>query len=524
MSKKYDSNQTLQQKILEGVNILADNVASTLGPRGRNVILHQKGKGPIITKDGVTVASFVELDDPIQNLGAQIIKEASTQTNNVAGDGTTTATVIARSILQHAQKYISAGVPPIEIKRGVDRAVEAVCIGLDEIASPVKSLEEVENVATISANGDSNIGKMIAMAMDAIGKDGTVTIEQGRSTETVVDIIEGFRFEGGFCANAFVTDERKNIAQHRDVLILVTDCAIESVEQMLPTLELAARSGKPLIVVADSIEGQALAALIMNTVRGTMRVVGVKPPAYGEERRNILSDLAAATGATFITRETSQSLQEIKLEHLGTAESIEVLKNSTTVVAAGGDPALVDDRIESLKNLIKQTDDMMVCERIQERIMRLSSAVAVIKVGAPTEIEMTEKKHRIEDALEAVRSAQLEGVVAGGGTALIRASRRLGLLKTITEGEQIGVNILKAATRAPLRQMATNAGQSADIVMKVVEKQRTAKGYDFSSDKVVNMIEAGIIDPVKVTKTALRNAASVASTLITTNYAIVDVE
>ena len=522
--KIYDADQSLRQKLLEGINILADNVAATLGPKGRNVILHTLSQNPIITKDGVTVANFVDFEDPIQNLGAQILKQASNETNNVAGDGTTTATVLARAIMRNAQKYALSGVSPVEMKKGMDLAVEAICAELDVLSLPITSKEEIANVATISSNGDEAIGSMIALAVDSIGKDGSITVERGRSVDTVLDIIEGFRFDGGYAAQAFITDERRNIVKHDRVLILVTDFELSSVEEMLPTLEIAARASQPLLVVADTLEGQALAALIMNTVRGTMKVVGVRAPRYGEERRNILSDLAVATGATFISRESGKTLQDISLSDLGQAKFVESMKGHTTVVGGQGDLNEVDRRVESLKALMRQTDDLQECEAIQERITRLSSGVAVIRVGAHTEVEMIEKKHRIEDALEAVRSAQEEGIVAGGGVALVRAARILKKLKAPTSVQDIGVQVIKDAIAEPIRQMALNAGHSPDIIVNLVEKQKNGRGYNFATDKVTNMIEAGIIDPVKVTKTALLNATSVASTLLTTNHAIVQVK
>ena len=524
MPKVYDSNQTLYQKILEGINTLADNVASTLGPQGRNVILHQKGQPPIITKDGVTVATFVDFEDPVINLGAQIIKQASSETNNVAGDGTTTATVLARAIFQAAQKYVSSGVPPGEIKKGIDKGVACVCHYLDEMSFPVRTEEDVAHVATISANGDASIGKMIALAVDSIGKDGTITVEEGRSLDSALDIIEGFRFDAGYIAKSFVTDERRNVVKYNDLLLLVTDYSIETVDDMLPTLEIAARVGKPLVVVADNVEGQALAALIMNSVRGTMKVAAVKAPRYGEERRNILSDLAVATGAVFVTRESGMTLPEVKLEHLGTAKSIEVLRNFTTIIGGNADVSEVDARTQSLRSLITQTDDLEECERIHERIVRLSSGVAVVRVGAPTEVEMIEKKHRIEDALEAVRSAQQEGIVPGGGVALVRAAAHLDEVTTENAGEAIGVRIVEEVSSAPLRQMAFNAGESADIIVEKVRNDEEGLGYNFATGEMGDLIEEGVIDPVKVTKTALQNAASVASTLLTTNYAIVEVD
>ncbi len=521
--KKFDSNQSLHNKILEGVDILADNVASTLGPRGRNVILHQKNNNPIITKDGVTVAKFIELNDPFQNLGVQVIKQASSQTNNDAGDGTTTATVLARAVLKHAQKYLSAGVSPVELKRGIDKAVKVVAERLSGSARPIMSEEEVAQVATISANGDEAIGKLVAMAVDSVGKDGAITVEEARSIDTTLDVIEGFRFDSGYIAKPFVTDERRSVVKHKNLLILVTDNSIETVEDMLPTLEIAAREKRPLLVVAEAVEGQALAALIMNAVRGTMKVVAVKAPRYGEERREILKDMAHSVGATFVSRESGVDLQAISLQHLGEAKSVEIYKNFTTIVGGRGDHEKIAERIESLKSEIEQTDNLNECERIQERITRLASGVAIVKVGAPTEVEMIEKKHRIEDALEAVRSGQLEGVVPGGGVALIRAVSDLEV-EVDNDIQRMGVDIVLNAVREPLRQMATNAGESADLIVSLVENKSGSLGYDFSSGEVVDMLENGILDPVKVTRTALMNAASAAGTLMTTNYAVVEVD
>ena len=521
MSKVYSSKEELQKKILNGVNILADNVCSTLGPRGRNVILHQKNKNPIITKDGVTVAKFIDFEDPFENLGAQIIRQASSQTNNTAGDGTTTATALARAILNSSQKYLSSGVSPIEIKRGIEKAVEQVIESLKEHARPIMSEEDITHIATISANNDSSIGKLVATAVDKIGKDGTITVEEARSYETSLNFIEGFRFDSGYVSNTFVTDERKAMVRMNGVIVLVTDQRIETVEEMLPTLELAAREAKPLVVVADDIQGQALAALIMNAVRGTMKVVGIKAPRYGQERRDILKDLALSVGATFITGEAGEGLKGVKLEDLGRAKSIEVYKNMTTVVGGAGDMDNIDTRIESLKGEMTQLDDLHACERLQERITRLSSGVAVIRVGAGTEVEMVEKKHRIEDALEAVRSAQMDGVVPGGGVALLRTLRNLNV-ETENDTQDIGVRIIEEALREPLRQMALNAGESPDLIVSNVEAQEGNLGYDFVTSEIVDMFEAGIIDPVKVTTEALRNASSAASTLLTTNYAIVE--
>jgi len=520
MSKQYDSGSSLQEKILKGVNTLTSNVASTLGPRGRNVILHGKNMNPIITKDGVTVARFVELDDPFENAGAQIIKQAASQTNNDAGDGTTTATVLAREILVQAQKYLISGVSPVELKRGMDKTVEAIVTNLKNMSVPISSAEDIAHIATISANGDQVIGNLVATAIDKVGKDGAISVEEARSLETTLDLVEGFRFDSGYLSTQFVTDERRGAAKHDDIFILVTDKSIELVEDLLPILEVVAREGRPLMIVADNIEGQALAALIMNAVRGTMRIVAVKAPRYGRERRNILKDLSISVDAQFISRETNLKLKDAKLEHLGKASSVEIYKNATTIVGGKGDLDQVEKRIEILKSELEQTDSIHDCERIQERITRLASGVGIIRVGGATEIEMVEKKHRIEDALEAVASAQMEGIVPGGGVALIRAAANLEL-EFDNSDQSIGSNIILEAVKAPIKQMAQNAGESPDMILNMIEHESEARGFDFSKGEVVNMFEAGIIDPAKVARVALQNATSVSSTLITTNYAII---
>lgn len=521
MVRKYANGKGLHEKILKGVNVLADNVASTLGPRGRNVILHKKGSPPIITKDGVTVAKFIKLEDPFENVGAQIIKQAAENTNTNAGDGTTTSTVLARELLNKAQRYIASGVPPVELKRGMDAAVEEVVSRLKDLSTPVTSGDDIKHIATISANGDTSIGDMIALAIDKVGNDGSVSIEEGKTMETSLDIVEGFRFDAGYFAKAFVNRERRLAVEYDNPLILVTNYKIELVEEILPVLEVVSREGRPLVIVAEEVEGQALAALIMNTVRGTMKVSAVKAPRYGQERRSILEDLCISTGATFVARDSGLSLADVKLKHFGQCNKIEILKNSTTIVDGRGDWEKVEERIEILKEEIRQEEDIGQCNRIQERITRLASGVAIIRVGAPTEIEMIEKKHRIEDALEAVNSAQQEGIVPGGGIALARVTHDLEV-KVDTEDQTLGVELVKQASLAPLRQMAQNAEQSPDLVLAEVMACPDSSGWDFSSGTVVDMYAEGILDPVKVTRTALQNAVSVASTLLTTNYAIIE--
>ena len=520
----FEDRQNLNQKVLDGVNKLADNVAATLGPKGRNVILHQKGQSPIITKDGVTVSEFVHLEDEFENAAAQILKQATSQTNTMAGDGTTTATVLSRAILQKAQRYITAGASPTELKRGIDVAVEKLVTQLRTSAQHIETLDDVENIATISANNDRTIGKLIATAVDQAGKDGSITIEDAKSVDTSLDVIEGFRIEAGYAASAFVTDERRGAVHYDSPLLLVTDNRIETVDQILPALELVSRDGRPLVIVAEEIEGQALAALIMNTVRGSMKIAAIKAPFYGQRRRNILADLALSTGAEFISRDGRTALSNIRLEHFGQCRSIDITKVGTTVVGGKGDPEEVDRRIELLKTELSQTDDLRQCDQIQERITKLASGVAVIRVGAATEVEMIEKKHRIEDALEAVKSAQQEGVVPGGGVALVRASSNPELnIDAENEDQSFGIDIVMEAVKEPLRQMAENCGLSPDLVLAKVEAAEGNMGYNFRTDEMVDMLESGVIDPVKVTRTALQNAASAAGTLITTSHAIIEV-
>jgi len=516
LSKHYSSGAELSAKVLRGVNILADNVASTLGPRGRTVLLQQAGKRPFVSKDGVTVADHVVLDDPIENAAVHILKQASSQTNTLAGDGTTTSMVLARAILQEAQKHIVAGVPPIEIKRAIDRATEVLVENLREASTPIQSEEDIAHIASISANNDETIGKLIAKAVDCVGKNGSITVEQARSTLTSLDLREGFSFDSGFIANAFVTDERRQAVIYEEPFILVADTKIDKVDQILPILEAVAREGRPLIIVASEIVDQALAALIMNTVRGTMKIAAIKAPRYGEERRGILKDLCLATGAAFITKSGDMKLEDVKLSHLGSCEKIDIVKNSSTFIGGKGDYENVEKQIESLKAEIENTDDLHECERIQERITRLASGVAIIKVGAPTEAEMIEKRHRIEDALEAVRAAQQEGIVPGGGVALIRALPK----KSGSPAERI----VYEAVKEPIRQMARNSGESPDLILEQVQRAKGNRGYNFATGKMGDLLEEGVVDPVKVTITALTMAASAAGTLLTTGYAIVEGE
>jgi chaperonin GroEL len=524
--KQFNNSQDLRQDLEKGIEIVAQNVASTLGPKGRTVILHQKDKMPIATKDGVTVARFIDLEDPFQNTGAQIVKQAAEKTNQEAGDGTTTTTVLTYAMYREAQKYLASGAAPVELKKGMELAVNYLVEDIASSATPIKSIQDIENIARISANGDKVIGKLIAKAVDLAGKDGSVTIEEASSVETTLDLVEGFRFDAGYLATAFINDEKRGVVNYDEPIILVTDEKIDAVDTLLPALEIAAREGRPFIIVAEDIEGQALAALIMNAMRGTMRVCGVKAPRYGEERRSILKDLALSVGATFISRQMGKKLKEVKLTDFGKAKRLEVGKHWTTVLGGKGALEKIEEQIEKLKAIIQDTESLQEGDRIQERITRLASGISVIRVGAPTEIEMIEKRHRIEDALEAVKSAQAEGVLPGGGSFLTQKSLELSELlseKIENETQQLGVQIIQKSLKEPLRQMCLNAGESPDLIIAEVLSQKKNFGYDFSEQKMVNLLERGVIDPARVTRCALQNSVSVAGTLITSNFAIIEV-
>jgi len=523
--KQYTNSQTLRQSLEEGIRIVAENVASTLGPKGRTVILHQKGKNPITTKDGVTVAKFIDLEDPFQNTGAQIVKQAAEKTNQEAGDGTTTTTVLTYAMYREAQKYLTAGAPPVELRKGMELAIEHLVAQIEDTTTPIKSIDDVQNIATIAANGDEVIGKLVAKAVDLAGKDGSVTIEDARSVETSLDLVEGFRFDSGYLATAFINDEQRGFVKYDNPIVMVTDEKIETVEDMYPALEIASREGRPFVIVAENIEGQALAALIMNAMRGTMRVCGIKAPKYGEERRSILKDLAVSVGATLVSREMGIKLRDVKLTHFGEVKKLEVTKNFTTMVGGAGDLGEIEKQIDKLKAIMQDTDSLHECEKLQERITRLASGVSVIRVGGATEIEMIEKRHRIEDALESVRSAQLEGILPGGGSFLVQQSVDLFdnvKEQTSNEWQELGVKIVQQAIKEPLRQMCKNAGESADLILDQVAQEELNYGYDFKLNVVVNVFDSGIVDPARVTRCALQNAVSVAGTLITSNYAIVE--
>lgn len=526
MTKVYDSNLSLIKKIATGVNLLADNVGATLGPKGRNVILQKAGERPVITKDGVTVASFCTTEDPFENLGMQVVKQASQVTAEQAGDGTTTSTMIARGIVDGATKHLIAGVSPTEVKRGMDKASEKIIEALGTATTELTSFEQVHNIAVISANGDELLGGLIAQAIDQVGKHGAITIEPANSQDTTLELIEGFQFDSGYASKTFVTDKRRWTMRQEEALVLVYDGVITSVEEIFPVLQAVAREGKALTVVAEEVKDQALAALVTNVTRGSMNVAAINAPGYGEERRACLSDLALSVGATLVGPAGGTTLKSTKLSDLGMAKTIESRKGWSTFVGGHGDPDDIEDRINQLKEEIKQTESLKECESIQRRVNRLASGIGIIKVGGSTEIEMMEALHRAEDALKAVKSAQEQGIVAGGGVALLNAAAAVSTtadFSSMTSAEQTGAHILFSACTEPVRQMAKNAGLSPDIMINQINLMDSGCGYNFfTGENNVTMMEEGIIDPVKVTKSALTNAVSAAGTLITTSHGIVE--
>lgn len=523
--KKYSDGKNLHQSMLRGVDKLANNVASTYGPRGRNVILKTKNNRPIITKDGVTVARFVNLEDPFENAAVEIVKQASEKTNSDAGDGTTTSTILARSIFSKSVELIEKGIDPVEVKRGLDKVCGVVTQKVLESSRPVSSVEDISFVARISANNDQVIGDLVATAVDKVGKQGSVTIEEGRSMDTTLDLVEGFRFQSGYISNYFVTDQRRSVCRYENALVFLCDAQIDSVQTVLPVLEIAAREQKPIVLVCDDISGQALSALIMNSVRGSMKVAAVKSPKYGEERRAIMEDLSIASGAKYFKTMLGEDLRQITINDLGVCKKIEISKYSTIMVGGGGEHESLVSRIDDLNEQIKQSENLVDAEQLQQRVSRLSSGVAIIHVGAPTEVEMVEKKHRVEDALEAVRSAQQDGIVAGGGLALYRLSKDIpGLVEDLdlTEDQKYAASMFTDVLQAPLKQMCHNAGYDYDDLDAELVAEDRDVGFDFMSGKKVHMYDFGVIDPAKVTVHALKNAVSAAGTLLTTNFAIIE--
>jgi chaperonin GroEL len=522
-AKQLIFNEHARQKILDGVTILTDAVKATLGPQGRNVIIDRKFGSPLITKDGVTVAKEIELKDPFENMGAQLVREVASKTSDTAGDGTTTATVLAYSIYKEGMKHVVAGANPMELKRGIDKAVETVVEELKKISKPVQDKKEIAQVGAISANNDPEIGNLIADAMDKVGKDGVITVEEAKGLATTLDVVEGMQFDRGYISPYFITDPERMECVYEDVFILIHEKKISSMKDLIPLLENIAKMGKPLLIIAEDVEGEALATLVVNKLRGTLQVCAVKAPGFGERRKAMLEDIAILTGGTAITEDLGIKLENIKLSDLGRAKKIVVDKENTTIVEGAGDPQKIQGRIKQIKTQIEETTSDYDREKLQERLAKLAGGVAVIRVGAATETEMKEKKARVEDALHATRAAVEEGIVPGGGVALLRCLPALEKLKL--EGDrQIGVDIVKKALEEPIKNIVQNAGlEGAVVVEKVKASKDTNFGFDAQKEEYTDMMKAGIIDPTKVTRLALVNAASVAGLMLTTEVMITEI-
>ena len=521
MAKLIKSGDDARRSLENGVNILANTVKVTLGPKGRNVVLDRKFQSPLITNDGVTIAKEIELNDPFENMGAQIIKEVSIKTNDVAGDGTTTAAVLAQAIISEGMRNFTAGANPIVLKKGIKKAVDVVVNSLKEQSKPVETEKEIEQVASISA-GDESVGELISKAMQKVGKDGVITIEESKTMETELEVVEGMKFDRGYASSYMSTNMEKMEAVLENPLILITDKKISNIQEILPLLEQVVKTGQKLLIIADEVEGEALATLVINKLRGTFTCVAVKAPGFGDRRKALMEDIAILTGANVISEELGRKLNETALQDLGTAHQVVVTKDSTTIVKGGGDASQIKERIASIKAQIADTTSDYDREKLNERLAKLGGGVAVIKVGSATEIEMKEKKLRIEDALAATRAAVEEGIVAGGGVALLRTIPSVKKLVSKLEGdEKIGAQIIMNSLQAPIRQIAKNAGIDGGVVVdKIINSTDNSFGYDALNDKYLDMIEAGIIDPTKVTRSALQNAASVSSTLLTTECVI----
>ena len=523
-AKQLLFSEQARQEILRGVEILAKAVKVTLGPKGRNVVLDKKWGSPTVTKDGVSVAKEIELEDPYQNRGAQMVREVASKTSDVAGDGTTTATVLAEAIFKEGLKSVTAGSSPMNIKRGIDKAVAAVVEELKKQSHAVKDNKEIEQVASISANSDAVIGKMIAEAMDKVGKDGTITVEEARSVETTLDVVEGMQFDKGYISPYFVTEKDTMEAVVEDAFILLYERKLSNMKDLLPILEKIAQRGKPMLIVAEDVEGEALATLVVNKLRGTLNVCAVKAPGFGDRRKAMMEDIAILTGGKVITEDLGIKLENARVEDLGKAKRIVIDKENTTIVEGGGKKADIQGRIAQIKKEIDDTTSDYDREKLQERLAKLAGGVAVINVGAATETEMKEKKARVEDALHATRAAVEEGVVPGGGVAYLRAQKALDALATELEGDQkIGVMIVRRALEQPLRTLCENAGLEGSVVVEHVKKEKKTVGFNVDTEEYVDMFDAGVIDPTKVARSALQNAASVASLLLTTEALITEI-
>ena len=521
MAKQIKFDADARQKILAGVEKLSNAVTSTLGPSGRNVILDKKFGSPQITKDGVTVAKEIELPDPFENMGAQMVKEVASKTNDVAGDGTTTATLLAEAIYREGLKNLTAGANGMALKRGIDKATAAVVDAIAKQAKKVKSADEIAQVATLSANGDEEIGKMISEAMDKVGKEGTITVEEAKTLESSLDVVEGMQFDKGYLSPYFVTDPESMECELENPFILLFEKKISSLQDMLPLLQQVAKSGRPLMIIAEDVEGEALATLVVNKLRGTFQVCAVKAPGFGDRRKAILEDIAILTGGKLISEDIGIKLENVTIDMLGRAKKVVVDKDNTTVVEGLGKSADIKARVEQLKRQIEETTSDYDREKLQERLAKLAGGVALIKVGAATEAAMKEKKDRVDDALHATRAAVEEGIVPGGGVAYLRAQKAIEALK-LDGDEAVGASIIARAIEAPLRKLVNNAGQEAALVIANVKKATGTNGYNVRTGEYVDMIKAGVVDPAKVTRSALQNAASIAGLLLTTDCMVTD--
>jgi chaperonin GroEL len=521
MAKELKFDQEARNAILEGVNVLANAVKVTLGPKGRNVVLERSFGSPTVTKDGVTVAKEIELEDHFQNLGAKMVKEVASKTSDTAGDGTTTATVLAQAIYREGYKVVAAGINPMDVKRGIDLAVEEVVKELKKLSKPVKEQKEISQVGTISANNDSTIGNIIAEAMNKVGKEGVITVEEAKGMETTLDVVEGMQFDRGYISPYFVTDPEKMEVVLEDPFILLYEKKISNMKDMLPLLESAAKTGRPILIIAEDVEGEALATLVVNKLRGTLKCAAVKAPGFGDRRKAMLEDIGILTGGTAIFEDVGIKLEKIKLDDLGKAKKVVIDKDNTTIVEGAGKASAIEGRIKQIRVQIEETTSDYDKEKLQERLAKLAGGVAVIKVGAATETEMKEKKARVEDALNATRAAVEEGIVPGGGVAYLRCLPALKKMKL--EGDrQVGVEIIQKALEEPIRQIVQNAGQEGSVVAEKVKAGKGSYGFDADKEEYADMIEAGIIDPTKVVRMALMNAASVSSLMITTEAVVAE--
>jgi chaperonin GroEL len=526
MAKEITFDTSARDRIKKGVDKLADAVKVTLGPKGRNVIIDKKFGAPTVTKDGVSVAKEIELKDPIENMGAQLVKEVASKTADAAGDGTTTATVLAQAIYSHGIKNVAAGANPMDLKRGIDKAVDAVVENLKKQSKKIKDSNEIAQVATISSNSDETIGKMIADAMDKVGKDGVITVEEAKGTETEVKTVEGMQFDRGYLSPYFVTNTEKMEAELDSPFILIYDKKISSMKELLPILEQSAQTGKPLVIIAEEVEGEALATLVVNKIRGALRVAAVKAPGFGDRRKAMLEDIAILTGGQVISEERGFKLENATLDMLGRAEKVNIDKDNTTIVNGAGKKADITGRVNQIKAQIETTTSDYDKEKLQERLAKLSGGVAILYIGAATEVEMKEKKDRVDDALHATRAAVQEGIVPGGGVAYIRAIESLKDINTLglsNEDQATGVNIVRLALESPLRTIAENAGQEGSVIVNKVRDGKKDFGYNARDNKFENFFDAGIIDPTKVTRLALENAASIAGLLLTTEAVVSEI-